>query len=1814
MTLYGGFGGTETALEGRDWSAHLTTLSGDLGTFDDSSDNAYTVVYCGEDVEAGVDGVWIVDGMADGSYSSTYPERGYGGGIYCYRGTLTVTNSTLLGNSAGSGGGISSDSGTLTVTNSTFSGNSASSGGGIYNDYGTLMVTNSTLSGNSAESGGGICSYCIHHGTVTVTNSTLSGNSARDGGGICSLGTLTVTNSTLSGNSTDLGGGGGGIYCSGTLTVTNSTFSGNSAAWGGGIYNSDTLAVTNSTLSGNSAGWGGLAGSGGGIYSQGDSSTTTLNNTIVAENTASSGPDVYHGSGMLLGSYNLIGNGSGQTSLAHGESGNQVGTSASPIDARLSDWTELDNGRWGYYLLPDSPALDAGENSLALDVAGEPLIEDISGNPRVQNGTVDLGAMEGGAAAGPGRTYVVASLDMDVAEDGILTFLEAFEAANRNQPVGDAPAGSFTGADVIRFADGLNGTILVENGELVIVGDLSIEGPGAELLAFNAGGTSRVFLINPGVSAGLSGTTITGGSTLFGGGILSYGTLTVTNSTLQGNSAAMGGGICCSGTLTVTDSTLLGNSANDWGGGILSLSGKVTVTDSTLSGNSADDYGGAIYSDSCTLTVTNSTLSGNSANDYGGGVHNTSGTLTVTNSTLSGNSADRGGGIYSSGSSPTVVLNNTLVAGNAAPLGPDIYHDLGSLSGSHNLIGDGTGQSSLVHGIDGNQIGTSASPIDPLLSDWTELANGRWGYYPLLGSPTLDAGENTLAADAMGQPLIEDIYGNPRIQNDSVDIGSVEGATAAGRAQTYVVTSLDRTIAEDGVLTFLEAFEAANRNQPVGDAPAGSFGEPDVIRFAEGLSGTVSVEDGQLTILGDLSIEGPGAAVLAFDAGGESRVFLISPGVSAELSGITITGGSARDGGGICSYGELTVTNSTLWENSATATEYHAHGGGIYSSGTLTVTNSTLSGNSVSGSYTYGGGIYSSGTLAVTNSTLSGNSADSGGGISNYSGTLTVTSSTLSGNWARDGGGICGFGSSPAIVLTNTLVAGNVASLGPDIYLDSGTLSGSYNLIGEGSGQSSLVHGVDGNQIGTSASPINPRLSDWSELGNGRWGYYLLSGSPALDAGENALAVDAAGQPLTEDICGNPRIQNDSVDIGSVEGATLGTISSPGEIYMVTSLDRIVAEDGILTFLEAFEAATRNQPMGDAPAGSFAEPDVIRFADGLSGTVPVEDGQLTILGDLSIEGPGAEFLAFDAGGTSRVFLIGPGVSASLSGMTIMGGSADDGGGIYSSGTLMVTDSTLFGNSADDYNGGAIYNNSGTLTVNNSTLSENSANDRGGGIYSDHGTLTVTNSTLSGNLATTTGNYAYGGGIYSNSGTLTITNSSFSGNSADSSGGGIYSTGTLTVTNSTLSGNLAADSSGGGIYNSGTLTVTNSTLSRNSADDCGGGIYSQRGALTVASSTLAGNSAGDSGGGIRSYSSTLTVTNSTLLGNSAAGYRGAGGAISIDSGTLTVTNSTLSGNSASGYRGSGGGICITGDSSTISLDNTIVAGDAAPSEPDIKHGSGTLTGSYNLIGDGSGQSSLVHDENGNLVGTSESPIDPRFIRNPSDGGDGWGDDPSTPDIDESANDDYGDLRLRPDSPAVDAGDDSLLPADEFDLDADGNTTEPIPFDLAGNTRVLGARVDMGAYEYDPTPPIPGDLDGNGRVDSDDLNIVRAHWGESVTPGSLLDGDPSGDGVVNSADLDIIRANWGQTAVVAGVENADTDEASPEPRAAIGPVPIGEVAAEAAHAREAVFAARREPDRAAWMEAAWIETVERLKTRREVRETRAVDVVLLEWDGR
>jgi len=101
------------------------------------------------------------------------------------------------------------------------------------------------------------------------------------------------------------------------------------------------------------------------------------------------------------------------------------------------------------------------------------------------------------------------------------------------------------------------------------------------------------------------------------------------------------------------------------------------------------------------------------------------------------------------------------------------------------------------------------------------------------------------------------------------------------------------------------------------------------------------------------------------------------------------------------------------------------------------------------------------------------------------------------------------------------------------------------------------------------------------------------------------------------------------------------------------------------------------------------------------------------------------------------------------------------------------------------------------------------------------------------------------------------------------------------------------------------------------------------------------------------------------------------------------------------------------------------------------------------------------------------------------------------------------------------------------------------DLAGNA--LGGGVDEVRTFTLMSETLEGDLNGDGFVGGDDLDIVRAHWGQNVTPWDLLAGDASGDGFVGGDDLDIVRSNWGSgmpPAPVATIPEAEEQVAGPE----------------------------------------------------------------------
>ena len=388
-----------------------------------------------------------------------------GGGIFIHSGLINISNAVISGNKAtgndgiegtatvNSGGGIYSIE-SLTIDNTIISGNAAAgytaaangttpgysygaSGGGIYCTGIDLIVLNSTVTENVASvgdhgylrgvsaDGGGLSSSS----QVKAINSVISNNSAiggdgesgghASGGGVSASTTLTLLNSTVTGNSVKGGiakadgvgvggnGIGGGVNVLYNITLINSTVTDNratagtgpakGAGIGGGIaaqsqgYN--TQQIVNATITGNQAE------NGGGVYCN---SAVRIANTIVADNDAVNGKDLL--GPFISPGHNIISRGEGSTGLTNGVNGDQVGTLNTPIDPKLAPLGNNGGGTPTRRLLPGSPAIDAGSNTLAKNSStGEVIAVDQRGLQRIAptGGTVDIGAFELGAATLP---------------------------------------------------------------------------------------------------------------------------------------------------------------------------------------------------------------------------------------------------------------------------------------------------------------------------------------------------------------------------------------------------------------------------------------------------------------------------------------------------------------------------------------------------------------------------------------------------------------------------------------------------------------------------------------------------------------------------------------------------------------------------------------------------------------------------------------------------------------------------------------------------------------------------------------------------------------------------------------------------------------------------------------------------------------------------------------------------------------------------------------------------------------------------------------------------------------------------------------------------------------------------------------------------------------------------------------------------------------------------------------------------------------------------------------------------------------------
>ncbi len=866
---------------------------------------------------------------------------------------------------------------------------------------------------------------------------------------------------------------------------------------------------------------------------------------------------------------------------------------------------------------------------------------------------------------------------------------------------------------------------------------------------------------------------------------------------------------------------------------------------------------------------------------------------------------------------------------------------------------------------------------------------------------------------------------------------------------TFTVTRADdrNDICNSGTdCSLREAVSAARTTTTAG---------PNIVNFAPGLSLiTLANEIEIVAPVSPIEIRGPGANLLTIDGGpGSNRIFstLSNNFGNFTIKGMTLTGGNGVGnnrsgfGGAIHIDGGTMVLDTIIISGNTTGS---AGGGVMIGNGMLRILNSTISGNTA---FNCAGANNAGSQMTILNSTISGNIASQQGGGLCANGNTTLRNVTITGNTAGNGGGILK-AATGTLDIGNSIVAGNG---GTEIRFNQPGVINSLggNLIGDAPGDAANTGGSPVTYHPTDILDTDPQLGSLASNGGPTATHALFIGSPAVDHGNNSLAVDPVGNtPLSFDQRGFDRIRDGNadntatVDIGAFELRAFYTVN--------------VADGG---------AGSLRQAIIDAAASG----DAVGFSGSLFDapqTIILTGGELAIPANanLAIYGTGINLLTISGNNSSRVFNIGGSAKLFVKGLTISSGNGIGMSGGRSGGGIYIA------------RGGFLALNDSSVRNNESIITDTPASYRPALIFSDNNSVSPTN---------TSGG---GGGIY-NLGNLVLNRTSVNGNKVTANGSG-------------------AIGSGGGIYNLGAMELNNSSVEGNTADGinspvsvAGGGIYNGfQSTATLNSSTVSGNIGYGNGGGINNNSqATLNLNNSTVSNNQAlTSDKGIGGGI-INFATINVNNSTIAANYA---RVSAPGVQTTFSAAVFNSKNSLYGDNAGALEATDFRGNLTSAG-YNLI-ENANFAVITGTTSGNILGQ-----DAQLLPLGNFGGSTKTQAlrPTSPAIDKANNnfvtatDQRG--RVRPfDNPQIpNAFDGSDIGAFErqradvplnavFDFDGDNKTDIGIFRPSVGQwwiNRSSSGQTNALQFGVSSDKPVPADFTGDGKAD---VAVYRPATGE------------------------------------------------------------------------------------------------------------------------
>lgn len=553
---------------------------------------------------------------------------------------------------------------------------------------------------------------------------------------------------------------------------------------------------------------------------------------------------------------------------------------------------------------------------------------------------------------------------------------------------------------------------------------------------------------------------------------------------------------------------------------------------------------------------------------------------------------------------------------------------------------------------------------------------------------------------------------------------------------------------------------------------------------------------------------------------------------------------AAREGGGFWTNGTATIDGTTISGNEGQGADATQGGGGIFidpgaGSAQLTVLNATITGNSATGTSGSGGGIFNEGgELTVTDTTISNNTANrAGGAIEDNSASgatvVTITNAVMDGNTAGsnpgNGGAIHVSGADGEMTISGSMFTNNIADREGGALWAGGAgtvmnVSDSTLDNNEAKGPAADDGGgglfINGGEFNGSAVTITNNSATGASGSGG--GIHNLAGTLTLgDASvvSNNIAnragggLEDAGAAVT--IINDSTMNNNNVGVAPAVAApgNGGAIHVSGGVAVMeidaSTFDgnMAAAEGGAIwaggtgTTMLITGSSITNNIVGGTDAGNGG------------GGVFLNGGALIISEFTEITGNAANGATNTSGGgilNHTGMLTVEDTIINNNSATRAGGAIEDdaranaANGGASGTTTVLTRVTMTGNSTGGApgNGGAVHisGGSGNVTIDSSEISENTADNEGGGIWAFNGsTMAVVNSTISGNQS------PIGGGVFSQqSEAITLTNVTVASNGGGNGiaarvvtdgNGTVTASGTVIVVNSIVANNSPADSSG-----------------------------------------------------------------------------------------------------------------------------------------------------------------------------------------------------------------------------------------------------------------------------------------------------------------------------------------------------------------------------------------------------------------------------------